>query len=174
MYCRPGGTSCSSPGRLGSVVLYVWGDKKDAGYPRFWIVIDAWRVSWCLRYLYIAAILWNTIQAIPGSLCDDWLFIKLDTFTSPERDVFLGFHAHPLFYSHAWLIIGNTLRMIVIWCHNHHTGPWQTWKCSATSVKHHDSPRVGHVHPQSRLIQLPMTPNLHSDKFVDLIYLFVL
>ena len=31
------------------------------------------------------------IQAILGSLCDFWLFLKLDTFTNPGRDYSLIF-----------------------------------------------------------------------------------
>ena len=57
-------------GFLGGSVLEVDldGVVKKKGDFRFWIASDASRVYLCFRYLYIAAILWNYIQARLGSL----------------------------------------------------------------------------------------------------------
>ena len=55
MSCRLGGTSCRFPNRfLSSEVLSVWGGEEKnilCGELRFWIESDAFRVSWCFRYL---------------------------------------------------------------------------------------------------------------------------
>ena len=48
---------------------------------RFWIESDAWRVSFCFRSLYIAAILWNNIQDRIGSIFLVMLFLNIDKYT---------------------------------------------------------------------------------------------
>ena len=88
MSCRSGGTSCSLPGMISYIGWYGWGGEKYLGDLRFWIARDDWRVSWCFRSLYIAAILWNIIQDSLVSLCDAWLLLNMDTFTNPEQDFF--------------------------------------------------------------------------------------
>ena len=90
MSCRSGRTTCSSTVRLVSNGWYSWGGEKDAGNLNFCIAIDAWRVYWCFRSLYIADILWNIIQASLGSLCEARVFTKLDTFTNPVRLLFFS------------------------------------------------------------------------------------
>ena len=96
---RSGGTSCSCnlPGRLGSGGWYGRGGEIYLGDFIFWISSDDWRVSWFFRSLYVAAILWNTIQAKLVSLCVDKLLLKPDHFTNPEREFLFCFHAHPHF-----------------------------------------------------------------------------
>ena len=56
---------------LGSSVMKadIYGVVNKKGDFRFWIASDDWRVYLCFRYLYIAYILWNYIQASLGSLC---------------------------------------------------------------------------------------------------------
>ena len=69
MSCKSGGTSYRFPGKFSSEGWYLWvGELKKSDF-RFWIASDDWRVYLCFRYLYIADILWNYIQASLGSLC---------------------------------------------------------------------------------------------------------
>ena len=88
--------------------------------------------------------------------------------------LFFGLHAHPPFYLPALLLPQNISWRIFVGCRYHHTGTWHPWQSSATPLQHHDSQRVGHGHPQYRIMQLPMTPHLHSGKLVDLVSSFVL
>ena len=101
--------------------------------------------------------------------CSRWIHLL-----TLYKTYFFGVHEHPHFYSHSWLLPGNTPLKIFLGCRYHHTGTWRTLQCSATDVQHHDRPRVGHVHPQSWLIQLPMNNCLNSDNLFDLVSSFVM
>ena len=65
--------------------------KKTNSDFKFWIESDAWRVSFCFRYLYISYILWDYIQDILVSLCLPLLFIKIDKLLTLCTMFFLDF-----------------------------------------------------------------------------------
>ena len=114
------------------------------------------------------------IQASLLSLCVSRLLLNVNTFTNPERYFLFGFHSHRPFCSHALLLHGSTWGVIIIGCLNRYTRTWHPWQRSTSVLKHHDSQRVHHVHPKSRLMQLTMNPRLHSGNLVDLVSPFVL
>ena len=89
---------------------------------------------------------------------------------------FLDFvlHAHPPFYSPTLLLPVNNSWSIYLGCLNHYIGIWQTLQRSSTVLKYHYRQRVVHGHPKCRMMQLTMTPRLHSCKLVDLISSFLL
>ena len=97
----------------------------------------------------------------------------LITLLTLNETFLFGFNAYTTFYSRTWLLHGNTWGILLLGCHNHHTGHWWPRLCPATDVQHHDIPRVGHLHIQSRLVQLPMTTCLNLGKLGNLIYSFV-
>ena len=148
-----GGTTYSSTVRLGSVGWYSWGGEKYAGDFRFCIAINAWRISWCFRSLYIAAILWNNIQDILWSHCEARVLLKLDTFTKLVR---------PLnFWSSC---SSSVLFTCLINSQKYLLSPHQDLrvvKTFATTLQEYYNQRVDHSHPQYWLIQLSMTPCLH-------------
>ena len=88
--------------------------------------------------------------------------------------LFFGIHAHPMFYSPAWLLPGNTSWGVLVGYCYHHTGTWQPWQRSETDLQQHYIQRLIHDHPQSCLMQLSTTPRLHSGKSVDRFTSFVL
>ena len=61
-----------------------------------------------------------------------------------------------------------------IQCHNHHNGTLRPLQRNATDVQYHKIPRVGHGHPESRMIQLPMTLHINPGKLGVLISSVVL
>ena len=108
------------------------------------------------------------------SLCEDRVYLKMETFTNPVRDLIFGLHAHPPFYSPTWLLPTNTSWSIFIGCSYQHNGTWRPIKRSAAALQHHIIKRLVQGHPQSRMMQLTMILCLHSGKFVDLISSFAL
>ena len=105
------------------------------------------------------------IQTSLGLICEDCVFLKLDTFTNPVWDLFFWFSC-----SSSFLVISlitswkYLLEGFLGWCYRH-TGTWHNLQCSTTALQNPNSQRVGHGRPQSRLMQLPMTPHLHSGNF---------
>ena len=92
MSCRSCGTSCMFTGRFCSESWSGWGDKetqKLGGDFIFWMTSNDWRLSVCFIPLYIAAVLWNTIQASLGSLCSEHLLLNPDNFTNLVRKFFV-------------------------------------------------------------------------------------
>ena len=124
MYCRLCGTSCSLSGRLSSVGWYILGGEKDAGYLRLCITIDDWRFSWFFRYLCIADILWNMVQASIGSLYNARVLPKLDNFTNPEQEflilvfMLILLFIHTLDYfpliPYGWLFFGIVITPLIL------------------------------------------------------------
>ena len=92
----------------------------------------------------------------------------------PSTRICFGISANPNFYLPTWLIPGNISWMTFLGCRYHHTGTCRNWQCSENDLQHDVIQRVGHGHPQYRLMLLPTTPLLHASKFVNLIYSFIL
>ena len=83
----------------------------------------------------------------------------------PSTRICFGISANPNFYLPTWLIPGNISWMTFLGCRYHHTGTCRNWQCSENDLQHDVIQRVGHGHPQYRLMLLPTTPLLHASKF---------
>ena len=114
MCCRSVITPCRFSGRFSFHGWYGWGGEYHLGDFRFWISSDAFRVSWCFRSLYISPILCNMVQAIWRSLWMPRFFSWSIYLLSPCITFLIGFHSHPSFHSHAWLLRGNTWGVVFI------------------------------------------------------------
>ena len=113
-----------------------------------------------LNYLRIT--LWCSVVAQSGYLYQPW-------------EIFISdFHYPPPSYSYTWQLCGNTWGMIVLGYCTHHTGNLWIWQHSATAMQHHDSPRVGHGHTKSSLMQLKTNPCLQLGKLYKLLSSFVM
>ena len=168
MSSRLGGTSCRLTGSFGSDGWYSWGGEKYLGDLIFWIARYSWRVSWCLRSLYIVAILWNMIQDIIGSICVAHFFLELDTFTNPVHEFLVWISWSPSLSFTCLISTRQYLRDDFL-CYYHQTGAWRPWKLASTDMKYNYSQRVSHGHLQYMIMKLSMNPRIDSGKSANLL-----
>ena len=134
------------------------------------------RVPWYLIQ-FIIALAYKFLSFVFGPLFFFWSCTESPDLIMKYRvllDLFFWFSLSYFFLFNRFITSRKYLMEDFLGWHYHHTGTSGPWQRSVTSFQHQGSQRLGHGHPQYRLMQLPITPCLHSGKSVDLVYSFVL
>ena len=106
------------------------------------------------------------------------MLLKLDTFTKPvQLLIFRSSCSSSVLFTHlitALQYLMEDIGRVLLSSHRDLTSLTMFCNSSEKSLRHHESQRVSHYHPQYCMMQLPMTPRLHSGKLVDRFSTFVI